>query len=697
MKTKRLLTVLAIASVVFLAGCRKDDFVEVTGVCPLVISTDPSNAAINVPLNKVISVTFNVEMDPATFNETSFILQEVAAKKTSTESKIKSASGLQGLTSIAGTVSYAGKTATFTPDAELVVNTTYNATIKTLVRDLNGNPLQLDYAWSFSTGAIIVPTVISTVPLNGGLDVAFDQVVAATFSVPMDPATIDLNTFTLMEGLNVVNGAVGYSGSTATFTPDVDLLPNTEYTATITTLAANTEGVAIVNDYVWSFTTSSLLIAPTVINVVPVNRSINVPLNQLITAEFSEAMNPLSISATTFTVSDGVSAIFGAVTYVGTTATFTPSVDLVLGATYTATITTGASNVAGTPLANDFVWIFTTDASLAPIVILTNPLDLANGVALNQQITAEFSEAMNPLTITSSSFTLMLGATPVSGLVSYSGTTATFVPSSNLLSDNTYTATITTIAESALGAALATDYVWTFSTGTHLGPIAPNLLSVAAFGIIAYSTVTNDAGASEIHDMNVGLYPGLRSSVTGFFIVDGGPGLIFNGDFYGADDSGPMLLQAKNDLTAAYLFAEAATAPAPATVAGDIGGTTKYPGIYKSTSTLLIQSGDLTLDAQGDANAVWIFQIASDLTSVGAGSPFPSSSGGNVILVNGAQAKNVFWQVGASAYVGDYTSFQGNILALISITMNPYAQATGRMLTQTGAVTLTSTNIIYRP
>jgi hypothetical protein len=211
--------------------------------------------------------------------------------------------------------------------------------------------------------------------------------------------------------------------------------------------------------------------------------------------------------------------------------------------------------------------------------------------------------------------------------------------------------------------------------------------------------VSNNAGPSEIHDMDVGIYPGARSSITGFMAVDGGPGLIFNGAFYAADDAAPipaMLLQAKNDLTAAYLAAEGATAPAPTTVSGDLGGQTLAPGIYKSTSTLMIQNGNLTLDAQGDPNAYWIFQIASGFTTVG-GAPYPSPAGGNVILSGGAQAKNVFWQVGTSAVIGDYTSFNGNILALTSITMNAYSRATGRMLCSNGAVVLTSTNIINKP
>jgi hypothetical protein len=170
---------------------------------------------------------------------------------------------------------------------------------------------------------------------------------------------------------------------------------------------------------------------------------------------------------------------------------------------------------------------------------------------------------------------------------------------------------------------------------------------------------------------------------------------------YASDDIAPlgvsaMLLQAKNDLVAAYLFAEGATSPAPATVAGDQGGKTLAPGIYKSTSTLLIQSGDLTLDAQGDENAVWIFQIASDFTTVGGGI-YPSTAGGNVILSGGAQAKNIFWQVGSSAVLGDNTSFNGNILALTTITMNSGSTASGRMLARNGSVTMTSNNKITRP
>jgi len=126
----------------------------------------------------------------------------------------------------------------------------------------------------------------------------------------------------------------------------------------------------------------------------------------------------------------------------------------------------------------------------------------------------------------------------------------------------------------------------------------------------------------------------------------------------------------------------------PQTVAGNQGGKTLAPGIYKSTSTLSVDGSDLTLDAQGDPNAYWIFQIASTLTT---------TTGGNIVLKNGAQAKNIFWQTGSSATIGTYTKFYGSILALQSITMDSYAEATGRMLARNGAVVLTSTNIINKP
>ena len=228
------------------------------------------------------------------------------------------------------------------------------------------------------------------------------------------------------------------------------------------------------------------------------------------------------------------------------------------------------------------------------------------------------------------------------------------------------------------------------TSNTAISAAFVDLKSVARFGIIAGVGVSNNAGFSVINDLDVGISPGGRNSVTGF-----PPAKIVNGAIFAASDIAPlgvaaMLTQAKQDLLDAYHFAAGASTPAPATVAGDQGGKTLAPGIYKSTSSLLIQKGNLTLDAQGDPNAVWIFQVASALTTVGG-------AGGNVILSGGAQAKNIFWQIGSSATIGDYTAFYGNVLALTSITMNSNAVLQGRILALNGAVVLTSTNTINKP
>jgi hypothetical protein len=439
-------------------------------------------------------------------------------------------------------------------------------------------------------------------------------------------------------------------------------------------------------------------VCPLVVSTNPANLETGVPRNQVITVTFNEAMNPATITPGAFTLlgTDGSGArvsqsaeILGTLSYDAETYTmsYTPGTLLNTNITYTGTVATSVEDLMGNALQTPYVWTFVTVAQ--PSVISTVPANLATNVPVTQVISATFNEAMDPSTINATTFTVKIGATLVAGTVTYSGSTATFTPSSNLVA-GTYTAKITSAAKNLAGVSMASNKVWSFSTNATLGTVGVDLGSAEDFGILAGVGVSNNAGFSEIHDMNVGISPGIRSSITGF-----PPAIIVNGAMFASDDVAPvgvaaMLIQAKQDLTDAYLFAEGATSPAPATVSGDQGGLTLAPGIYKSTSTLLIQSGNLTLDAGGDANAVWIFQIASDFTTVGG-------AGGSIILSGGAQAKNVYWQTGSSATIGDGTTFKGNILALTSITMNTGAVADGRMLARNGSVVMTGTNIINKP
>lgn len=203
---------------------------------------------------------------------------------------------------------------------------------------------------------------------------------------------------------------------------------------------------------------------------------------------------------------------------------------------------------------------------------------------------------------------------------------------------------------------------------------APLVLGAAAnFAVLAGSTVAN-TGLTTVKG-NLGLSPG--SAVTGF-----PPGIV-NGNEFVADTTAD---QAKLDLTTAYNDAAGRTV-APVTIAGNIGGMTLAPGLYKSTSSLEISSGDLTLDAQGDANAVFIFQIASTLTT---------TAGRQVILSGGAKAANIFWQVGTSATLGTTSVFKGTIMADQSITLTTGATLEGRALTRVAAVILQA-NVITIP
>ena len=639
-------------------------------VAPAVISINPANNAIGVALNTTVAATFSVPMNPSSLNSTTFTVK-------------------QGATAITGSVSYSGTTATFTPTIALASNTIYTATITTGATNVPGTPMANNYVSIFTTLNTTPPTVNTVSPENNATGVALNSTVSATFSLPMNSSTLTSTTFTIKQGATTITGSITYSGSTATFTPTSAFASNTIYTATITTGATDVSGIPFANNFVWTFTTLNTT-PPTVTSVNPANNATGVALNSTVSATFSLPMNSSTLTSTTFTIKQGATSVTGSYSYSGSTATFTPSIAFANNTIYTATITTGAIDASGISLANNYVWTFTTVSLPPPTVISTIPINNATGVALNSIISANFSTAMDISTITSSSFTLNTGAVSVSGTVTYSGTTATFTPATNLLSGSTYTATITTLAKSLAGEIpLANNYVWSFSTVPPLGPADVDLKSVARFGIIAGVGVSNDAGFSVINNMDVGISPGGRTSITGF-----PPATIVDGAIYAADDTTSgvtaMLIQAQLDLTAAYLFAQGAVSPAPVIVAGDQGGKTLAPGIYKSTSSLLIQAGNLTLDAQGDVNAVWIFQIASALTTVGG-------AGGNVILTGGAQANKIFWQVGSSATIGGYTTFFGNVLALTSITMDGYATATGRMLAINGAVVLISTDIINKP
>ncbi|QDL36784.1 ice-binding family protein [Rhodoferax sediminis] len=350
-----------------------------------------------------------------------------------------------------------------------------------------------------------------------------------------------------------------------------------------------------------------------------------------------------------------------------------------------------------------------------PTVTLTDPTSgnqfattSTNGVAGGGKlVTATFSLAMNAATINATTFALAPagGAALVPASVTYNVATqtATLTTSSALLAGTSYTAVIQG-ATSANGVPIGCNYAWSFKTVTPAaaGPAPVNLGSAAPFGIAATAGVTNTPTAPISHiNGNAVLNPNATcnavtvDNVGGFGLCAGSPptisGIVVTPTYPDTTTANAVT----NDLRSAFL---SITPPAGPPAAGSLGGGTPiaaptglgattgsalvagqnlfYPGVYTSNTSILI-GNDLTLDAQGNPDAVFVFQSASTVGSAaGAASPGTHT---RILLINGAKASNVWWQAGTSATLGTNSEWQGNILASANVTMTTGATSCGRL------------------
>lgn len=214
----------------------------------------------------------------------------------------------------------------------------------------------------------------------------------------------------------------------------------------------------------------------------------------------------------------------------------------------------------------------------------------------------------------------------------------------------------------------------TSANGTSIDPLVAKtcpivagdvpLASAASFAVLGASTVTS-TGATVLNG-NLGVAPG--TSITGF-----GPGVVKYGTIYAG---GPVAAQAQADLAVGYTYAQ--LLPNPTAIPADIGGTTIKPGVYNALTTLGI-TGKVTLDGQNKSKSVFIFQIPSTLTT---------AVHSQIELIRGANACNVFWQVGSSATLNTSSHFKGTIMAAVSISVGSKTKMRGRLLAESGAVTL---------
>lgn len=584
-----------------------------------------------------------------------------------------------------------------------------------------------------------VPAVVSTNPLNGAVVVPINQKIAAAFNQAMNAGTVMApGTFTVAVagvGGAVVAGTVTYVAATdtATFTPTANFLPSTHYTATITTAAKSAAGSGLAANVSWSFTTGTTanVTPPTVIATIPAAGAIGVPTNEKITATFSAVMDPATITAAgTYTVAAtiGGAAVPGTVSYAGSAATFSPTTALTANTQYTAKITTAARDLTGNAMAANYTWSFTTGAgpdTTAPTITLTNPPNADVNVLLNAAVSATFSEPMDPATILApGTFTVAVsgvGGAAVAGTVSYNSASnvATFTPSANLTASTQYMATVTNAAKDLAGNALvagARANPWTFNTGASVGLAGANLGTAATFGGFGGNAGITNQGINTVINGNIGT-TAASTLVTGFH--DAGPGCTYtetgsnmgmvNGNIdtaappptvgcpsEGTATTAAIAQQASIDALAAYNSLTPASRPGGTDPgAGQLGGLVLPAGTYKaSLGSFLITGTDLTLDAQGDANAVWVFQMASSLTVGAPGAPR------SVILVNGAQAKNVYWQVGSAATINPAGggTMVGTIIAFAGLSFSTPGNAAistlnGRALSLNASVTVVNTVI----
>ena len=325
-------------------------------------------------------------------------------------------------------------------------------------------------------------------------------------------------------------------------------------------------------------------------------------------------------------------------------------------------------------------------AALAPTVTVksTNPSAGKSGVCPGASVNATFTVPsglrMDPSTVNAATFTVTgpspaLTSVPAASVVldTATGTIATFTPQSALTAGGIYTATLIGGANGVKDLAvpahdMSSNFTWSFTAGAATANcIAPVALgSASPFGDFGGTAGMTNTGTLTVINGDIGTIATGTSSITGFHDT---PGDIYtetpanigtvNGTIFtctnstsGPNSAGPnaancnIATQARLDAQTAYLALVAM--PAGANPGANLGGLTLAPGVYTAPAgTFMVEGADLTLDAGGDASAVWVFQMAQTLTVGGPGAAAPQS----IILAGGAQAKNIFWQVGTAATI----------------------------------------------
>ena len=574
-------------------------------------------------------------------------------------------------------------------------------------------------------GAIqgVCPVVASTDPMNKAVDVVLNKVISVTFNTAMRPASISNTTFTIMQGSTIIAGTVAPTANNAvfTFTPTAPLLPFTKYTGTITTAATDTLGSAMVSNYVWNFTT------------IP---QVTLSSNPVIGGTTAGAGTFAQNSIVTVTATPNTGYTFVNWTNNGVIASKSPAYQFTMAGNkslvanfiitppnqYTVTLSSrpaagGTTIGSGSFNAGSSVTVTATPNAGYTFVNWTNNGVIASASAAYQfTLNANTKLVANFQLISASQYKLILIAKPLTA-----GTT-TGAGLYNMGASVTATATanagytFTNWTNNGVIASTSSSYTFPLNANTTLTanftliPVQPLFTSIfGGFGGTAgmtnqgINTVINNGaiGSTAVATAITGFHDGLTGDV--YTETPLNVGLVTGGIF-----SAPPFPGTASKFAAATKFLAYATAfyisISPANKpggtdpgAGELGGLTLTPGVYKSASgTFNISNGNLTLDAQGNPNAVWIFQSAAGLT-VGIAGPNGAKS---VILTNGAKSKNVFWYVGSAATINAAGGgiMVGTIIANSGVTFSTAGNTVqtvlnGRAISLVSSVTMVNTTI----
>jgi uncharacterized repeat protein (TIGR02543 family) len=581
--------------------------------------------------------------------QTSFTLEQGATKSAALKSATETSS-------ITGTVTYSGVIASFAPAVPLVPFTTYTGRIKTMVKDLMNNSLQTDYVWTFTT----IPQVISSsLPIAGGTTTGtgtFNQGSSVTLTAIPNAGYSFLNW---TENGTIVSTSSSYQltmagnkALVANFTLNlvVTLSSSPSVGGTTTGAGSFTPGSSVTltatpnTDYTFvNWTEGTNIVSTNATYTSPLNASRTLVANFALTASNTFTLNAIANNGTV--IKNPVLAVYNNGATVQLTATPNSG--------YTFVSWSGDA----TGSVNPITVTMTANKNITANFILTGSGFTLNVVANNGSV------LKNPEMMSyTSGASVVLNATPNSGykFTGWSGdATGSVSPLTVIMSANKN---------------ITANFVL---DGTNPGsPAGINLGSAGNFAILAGSGVSNTGVTTHIIG-DVGAFP--TATINGLLAGN------VDGILYTSAD--PIVGLAKTALTTAYNDAQSRSLNA-ISLPGQLGGLTLAPGLYVNSSTSGISgtgaNGILTLDAGGDANAVWIFKMGSTLVT---------DAGTSIVLAGGAQAKNIYWAVGTSATLGTNSIFYGNILADQAITLTTGATLYGRALTRIAAVTLDSSTI----